>query len=248
MKLSQAFVSLFLVATPGVWADHCEVAENCDVYNLHNGHLYNRMAAPFSWTEAKLAAEELFVGGVQGHLVTITSATENDFVEGLSNQCDCSNFAWIGATDEGLEGTWEWVTGEPFDYSKWGSMEPNNVGGAENYAIMNWISGDGEWNDVPVDWLVGIVAYIVEWDVSDTSIVIDGCDTQVNDVVIDAANAITLSVQINACADDANNHGAYVKCVKEAVYAAEGVSCNKAGDIMACAGGARFGKRRLGEQ
>ena len=51
----------------------------------------------------------------------------------------------------------------------------------------------------------------------------------------------TLSTTLIAvCADYPKNHGAYVRCVKGVIYALDGASCNKAGDITACADGCRY--------
>ena len=85
--------------------------------------------------EAKLICEQL-----GGHLATISSAEENQFISSGVHED-----MWIGFTDEREEGVWEWVTGEDVEYTNWGSGEPNNSGN-EDYAHM---SGYGQWNDLP---------------------------------------------------------------------------------------------------
>jgi hypothetical protein len=66
-----------------------------------------------NWHIAKAAAEASFLYGTPGHLVTLASAAEEDFIR--------VNFGvqslWLGLTDEVSEGTFAWVTGEPFVYA-----------------------------------------------------------------------------------------------------------------------------------
>lgn len=53
---------------------------------------------------------------------------------------------WIGATDQAEEGTWRWVTGEPFTFQNWAEGKPDNsndsdfaeVAGAELIAPGKW--------------------------------------------------------------------------------------------------------------
>ena len=102
-----------------------------------NGHKYAVYSTPVTWYTAKVFCEEL-----GGSLVTITSEEENTFVRSL-----CGEGAWMGATDAGAEGEWNWISEEPFSYTAWMRYEPNNVmnndSGEENYGI---ITSNG-WND-----------------------------------------------------------------------------------------------------
>ena len=74
------------------------------------------------------------------HLATITSETENTFLNASGWD------AWIGLTDEAVEGTFVWVTGEPLSYTNWYPGNPNNTGGNENHVIMNFFNS-GQWAD-----------------------------------------------------------------------------------------------------
>ena len=105
-----------------------------------NGHTYLYYATPVTWYFAKEFCEEQ-----GGHLVTITSAEENAFVWSL---CD-SQLAWFGGSDQDSEGSWKWVTNEPFSYSNWYSGEPNNCAGTGDYENFAHFSGakNGQWND-----------------------------------------------------------------------------------------------------
>jgi hypothetical protein len=107
-----------------------------------NGHFYEYVRIPGSWTAAKAAAELRYFRGVQGHLVTIGSAAENTFVVNLRDGTDLRG--WIGLTDAVTAGTFAWITGEPLTYTNWNSGEPNGQTPAEDYVEM---FATGVWND-----------------------------------------------------------------------------------------------------
>ena len=84
-----------------------------------------------------------------GHLVTINSQEENDFVYDLIK--DTTHFAWLGGKLNDSTMEWEWVTGEAFDYTNWNTGEPN-ANQTEYYLQMfpmNIGTGSqaGCWND-----------------------------------------------------------------------------------------------------
>jgi hypothetical protein len=111
-----------------------------------NGHTYELISPDggINWTDAKVASEASSLGGYQGHLVTVNSQEEWDFI--------VTNFphpyTWIGLTDQAQEGQFQWVTGEPFDFSAWGisPQEPNNAGN-EDYVFYEQRSTGWGWND-----------------------------------------------------------------------------------------------------
>ena len=113
-----------------------------------NGHYYKVYSLDVSWKEAKTICENL-----GGHLATITSSEEQAFIETFS-----TGKPWIGATDEKAEGTWEWITGETWDYTNWGSGEPNNSGD-EDYLVLF----PRKWNDLP-NTFGEQFGFICEWD------------------------------------------------------------------------------------
>ena len=102
------------------------------------GHYYQYHNQMTSWQDAKA------LGAAQtGHLVTPTSNAEDDFVwrfGGYTNN-------WIGLTDELVEGTFVWITGETDAYRHFAPGEPSDWGD-EDYCIYWW---GFQWNDVPSD-------------------------------------------------------------------------------------------------
>ena len=114
-----------------------------------DGHWYFVSQEPMSWHDGLNFTDTVDVGMDMIHLATITSQEENDFVKDALDQGDVPS-VWLGLTDEYEEGAWQWVTGEPVDYTNWVDGEPNNSGGTEHYAEM--YSFSGEWNDANYDF------------------------------------------------------------------------------------------------
>lgn len=85
-----------------------------------NGHYYQVYDESMTWTEAKK-----YCGSLGGHLATITSQEEQQFIESqlVNGQKSCY---WLGGTDSAVEGKWNWITGEEFSYTKWGADMPDN--------------------------------------------------------------------------------------------------------------------------
>ncbi len=147
-----------------------------------NGHYYELVAVQLSWSGAKLAAEQSLLGDVTGHLVTITSEQENQFV--LNNVGLDAHEPWIGLTDSEQYGGqeslgkpnpqvdgWVWVTREPVSFTSWGPGEPNEYRGMpEDFAHVSNQGGSlAGWNDVVIDWYRSD-SYIVEYDTAANAI------------------------------------------------------------------------------
>jgi WD40 repeat protein/tRNA A-37 threonylcarbamoyl transferase component Bud32 len=118
---------------------------------LFNNHHYLLFMKPMNWKEAKKFAES-----TGGHLATITTKDENDWVAKTFPN-DLGRY-WLGGTNEESEGKWEWITGEEWSYSNWNTGEPNNQGGRQ-HALQVFI--DGRWDDENM----AIEQYfLIEWD------------------------------------------------------------------------------------
>jgi VCBS repeat-containing protein len=200
------------------------MSEGSTLFYAGTGHYYEfvkfGVSDNKSWSSARDAAAGRRFYGMQGYLVTITSAGEQTFVEGkLAGQ------GWIGASDQAQEGTWRWVTGPegfesggsgrqfctqtggaveyggstmggsiPFggQYSNWANGEPNNA----NYEDHGHFLEGGKWNDYKFD-NAAIAGYVVEYGgtVGDTPIVPTSTVTvnvsPVNDSPMAAPDAFT---------------------------------------------------------
>ncbi len=110
-----------------------------------NGHLYVTLRG-ISWFDAETLAVEL-----SGHLASITSPAEQDFIHShILDGDDAASTFWIGLTDEASEGTFIWTSGEPVSYTGWDAGEPNNSGN-EDWVHINYFATPrgriGTWND-----------------------------------------------------------------------------------------------------
>ncbi|MFX0149491.1 MAG: C-type lectin domain-containing protein [Candidatus Hodarchaeota archaeon] len=114
-----------------------------------NNSNYTVVDQYMTWEEARSYSESQ-----DGHLVTITSSEEQDLVHSLIQGHDLG--AWIGLTDEGIEGTWEWVTGEELIYTNW--VDEGTGPNGTDYAMMH--DGSGKW-DGPFE--SEILPFVCEW-------------------------------------------------------------------------------------
>src|SRR3990172_6587865 len=154
------FIALLVFSSMGLSSSAALYNDNDPVVQFEeNDHYYQAIYMPLSWHEARE-----YCTGLDGHLVTISSSAENQFVY------EMLPWSWLGATDEVSEGTWLWITGEPWEYENWAPGEPNNccppeycggTGCTPEHYLTFW--GDpyiGEWNDVPD----GVSYFVCEWD------------------------------------------------------------------------------------
>ena len=108
------------------------------------GNYYELVSENVTWEEAEALAGVRTLFGVQGHLVTLTSQEENEFLldtfGGLSG--------WIGLSQEpgSVEpgGGFGWVTDEALEFTSFGGVEPNNAFGDEQFVEFF----NGNWNDL----------------------------------------------------------------------------------------------------
>jgi len=147
-----ASVEPVLLGALDVWAAAQELRKNQDAIPQHvksfEDHHYVLYTQPMTWKEAKRSCES-----VGGHLATITSQEEDDWIRKTFPQ---SWQFWLGATDEAKENEWQWVTGEDWQYSSWGS---DQSGGKNENALCLWV--DHSWHDAYMDWKL---PFLIEWD------------------------------------------------------------------------------------
>ncbi len=132
-----------------------------------NGHWYEFVSAPgITWTAADAAAQTSVFMGANGHLVTLTSPPENDWVA-VNIAPASGDSLWLGGIQDpsGQEpgGAWTWVTGEAWAFTNWNAGEPNNSGN-EDWLTMNLSPPiHGTWNDGVDTGLPLGLGYIVEY-------------------------------------------------------------------------------------
>ncbi len=160
--------------------------------NPETGHYFEVYAAAgITWDDAKACADASTSNDVPGHLATITSSSEDAWVDGLRNSSGLGQ-VWVGgyqvpgSTEPG--GGWRWVNNEgPFSgvnndpslpgYTNWAAAEPNNDGGIESHLTLGRYGLGGGWNDEG-SALGSIDGFIVEYDVPRTAECTVGVDCQ----------------------------------------------------------------------
>ena len=136
------------------------------ILNLANGHYYEAIAVQggITWDHARVLSEAMNFMGEQGHLATITSQAENDFI--MSHYAVAGGqLYWLGGIQApgGSEpgGSWEWITGESWVYSNWHPNEPNNHIGDD---VLQFNDSYGRWNDGLNSSGYFAWGFVVEWE------------------------------------------------------------------------------------
>ncbi len=149
-------------------------------YYAATGSFYQYVSSSVSWTAARSAANSATLNGMQGYLATVTSSDEFDFIKSKTG----GSQAWLGGTDQAVEGEWRWIDdpGVPADesgvmfwlglsggsaqngmYTAWNTGEPNNSGDEDALQI----TGIGNWNDLPTTGYT--LPYVIEYTPSASS-------------------------------------------------------------------------------
>ncbi|MEL7497637.1 MAG: LamG-like jellyroll fold domain-containing protein [Planctomycetota bacterium] len=160
-------------------------------YLAETGKFYKVVGGTQFWSDARTAAESTELNGINGQLVTIRSATENEFIRNFADTT-IGYDVWIGGTDSTIEGEWRWIDGgseaDQFwqgdengnnvssAYSNFEAGQPNDVGNNED--VLRLENSTGTWYDADHD-LHDYYGYMIEWDA---------------DTVIDASQALTYTI------------------------------------------------------
>lgn len=128
-----------------------------------NGHAYESVPEPLTWEAARAAANGMSYLGFSGHLATVTSQAENDFITAnFPNPQFLGGFQLDGSVEP--NGGWTWLTGEPWAYTNWAAGEPNNLSGTEKY--LEFFAGGPKWNDISGN---DLRTYVVEYETPEPS-------------------------------------------------------------------------------
>ena len=130
-------------------------------YYSGTGHYYEYVSTGVLSANAQAAAAAKSYAGATGYLATILDAGENAFIKEL-----IGSTAWIGLSDTATENEFRWLdgpeAGQLATYTNWfGSNEPNNAGGGQDYTVMR--KKDGKWDDTGAPGGSNQNGYVVEY-------------------------------------------------------------------------------------
>jgi PKD repeat protein len=153
--------------TGGGWIDSPYGALRLDTaLPFFEGSYYELVEVPYvAWPAANVAANAAILEGCEyPHLVSITSQDEQDalyeFFDGDLQGKWYGGFQNEGETDPAAG--WNWVTGEPWDYTNWAPGEPNDgYGPGTEPHLIGWLDG-WAWNDEGN--LGNVTGYVVEYE------------------------------------------------------------------------------------
>jgi hypothetical protein len=118
-----------------------------DYLTAFEGHQYYISKTTATWTEANSLCQKY-----GGHLVTITSDSQNKVLLQAIQQKSINQNIWIGLR-KGMDGKWRWVTHEKVDFTYWHPGQPDNYQG--NQDVVNiwlapspWLKAPGKWDDM----------------------------------------------------------------------------------------------------
>lgn len=128
--------------------------------NPDNGNYYRIISKQMTWEQAKAYCETL-----GGHLATVTNATENEFCYALFEESGVAQ-CYLGGEDLEIDGDWNWVTGEEWEYNSFHEGEPT---GKQQNVLIYWDDyEDGLWDDIASGQSA---VFMCEWEKEDISYV-----------------------------------------------------------------------------
>ncbi|XP_070560009.1 alpha-N-acetylgalactosamine-specific lectin-like [Ptychodera flava] len=110
-----------------------------DTWSSFGGSCYSFMDVKYDWNKA-----ESFCKSLGGHLASIHSRQENEFVAALPPS---SQSFWIGLNDKDWESEFVWSDGDSVVYTNWSNGEPDDRRGQDCAAIDPTFTSASSWDD-----------------------------------------------------------------------------------------------------
>jgi glucose/arabinose dehydrogenase len=113
----------------------------------YNGNQYLLTSPNLTWEEAQAEAASL-----GGNLVTINDGMEQNWLSDTFGKN--GEWLWIGLTDKEQEGQFNWVSGQPSNYTNWIVGQPDDWQQSQDYAYLRY---GQKWDDAGDSRLRGII-------------------------------------------------------------------------------------------
>ena len=146
------------------------------VFNADNGHYYQRFLSSQTYQGSWQEAQD-FAASLGGNLVSITSQTEQNFIDtNFRYYTTSTNLLGLLTGGRKVNGQWSWSDGSTWSYSNWSPGQPDGWGGQD---VMHYIGNNGnfaigaaKWDDFWGDkqsavanvGYYGYEGFIVEWN------------------------------------------------------------------------------------
>ncbi len=146
--LAPLMIAGMLVASPGNAMLVTDITNPAtQFFNSANGNIYEVVNSLATWTEAVNASPNYLLAGVRGHLVSISSASENTFVLNLIQAHVTTGWnnssIWLAGSDAASEGVWKWVSGPDTGIQFWqGASGGTGITGVYNNMYAPYIQNE----------------------------------------------------------------------------------------------------------
>ncbi len=121
-------ISIFLSIISSISVNAEEYTSVAEAF--YNGHTYRLYDVSMTWEDAETYCENL-----GGHLVTITSRGEQKAIEMLLEK-SYKDVDYMIGLHRNIDNFNTWITGEKVIYTNWGTPQPDNMGGYQNYGVI----------------------------------------------------------------------------------------------------------------